>query len=68
MLYAFTYDGDTLLVDSSTEQAAVARAFHEVVVTYDVDPDRLEQLGWPDDSDYIAIGEVDEPHILRGGS
>ncbi len=64
--YAFQYDGDTLLVPARDEQMARCRAFHEVCVSYDVDPDRLQQIEWPSDEDYVGpLG--DEPAILEGG-
>lgn len=66
-LYAFRYQGDTILVRSTTERAAVCRAFHEVCESYELDPDRLERLGWPADDDFFEL-DLDEPAIIEGGS
>lgn len=66
-LYAFKFDGDRILIRARSEQAAVCRAYHEVVTEYDVDPDRLQQIGWPGEGDFSVLGDIDEPVILEGG-
>ena len=67
-LYAFSFNDDTLLLRASSEGMARCRAFHEVCDTYDLDPDRLEQLNWPSEGDYSRLGDLDEPVLLEGGS
>lgn len=66
-LYAFRYDGDTILVRSASEQLAICRAFHEVAESYDITADRLERIEWPTAGDYLVVGDLEEPVILDGG-
>lgn len=63
--YAFKFQGDTIVLRASSAREACCRAFHEVAVSYDVDPDRLQQMGWPSDADFSAF-ETDSPVILEG--
>jgi hypothetical protein len=65
-LYAFQFDGDTILLRADSERAAVCRAYHEVVTEYGLDPDRLQRMGWPGDQDFSILGDIDEPVILEG--
>jgi len=66
-LYAFRFQGETLLLRAASDVRAQCRAFHEVVETYDLDPDRLDELGWPADQDYSALDVSDGPIVLEGG-
>ena len=64
--YVFTFQGTPILLQAPSERLACCRAFHEVVTEFDVDPDRLQRVGWPDATDYSRIGDLSEPVILEG--
>jgi len=65
VVYAFRYNSDLILLDADSERDAEMRAFFEVATEYDVDPDRLQELGWPSASDYSQV-PLDKPTILQG--
>jgi len=68
-IYAFPFDGCTLLLSQESDQKACRRAYHERIDTYDLSPDRLDKIDWPSEDDYerLAKGKIEEPVILEGG-
>lgn len=65
-VYAFTFQGDTLLLEHASAEQAKRRAYLEVAQTYEIDPDRLDRIEWPTDGDYVEVGSLDEPVFLEG--
>ena len=63
-VFMFRFRDDKLILKAENEREAISRAFYEIAETYDVDPDRLQTLGWPADDDFMMV-PLDKPFILR---